>query len=373
MKTIIRAALVAPKNTIPADSQAVFESNHILLTHFSLLTDLKNSEYFDVILVHEAFLQEYRLMPKVTSSVIILAEEKTSITDLLPRISDVQYFTVLAMPVSSDDIVRQIRKAFEQARDKKITQVSEQTSGKTIAVTSFANGVGKTFVSYNISHKLALFLPDNMVSLTDMNYPLSTAKAMLNMEESYSWNTIRPVLKEGLVNSTKIGNIVYPTPYRFQLLGGPISYLENKPLSDREFGNLVHSLNEFYSVNVIDLPTIGDTDSLKRLRNVDTILIVLDDTGNSILQTKRGLEMMHEHSPELMEKTRFVVNKVDESYGKTAELIASRFRIDVFSAIDDDPEAVRSHSDAGKLFQDKTLLIDAQLYQLAEKLIRIVL
>lgn len=373
MNTIIRAAIVAAKNQIPAECIQLAERHNIVLAPFTSIDELKNSEYFDVVLLQEVFLPDLRRMPKVTSSLIFLANQTTSITDLLPRIADISYYTVLQLPCSAEDIVEQIRKGFEEAREQKISVVNNLKQGKTIAVTSFANGVGKTMVAYNLAHKLALFLPDDAVCLTDMNVPLSAAKAMINIEETYSWNTIRPILKEGVVSASKIQNIVYPTSYRFQLLGGPTTYTENAPLSDREYQNLTESLANVYTASLIDMPTISQSTALKRLESVDTILIVLDATGNGILQTKRGLAMMQESAPELLEKTRFVMNRVDGAQGKTAELIASRFGIEVFAAFDNDPEAVSTVIDVGKLFQDKTLLLDAQFYQAAEKLIRSIL
>ena len=373
MNTLIKAALVVPKKQIPVDSVQLADQKHILLSIFSSIEELQNSDYFDVLIVDESCIPEVRNMPKQPVSLIVLAKENTHISELLPRISDISYYTVLQYPVTADTLIKQARAAFDTARSKKLSQVEHTSQGKTIAVTSFANGAGKTLISYNLAHKLALFLPENSVSLTDMNTPLSNAKAMINLEESYSWNTIRPILKEGEVSATKLGNIVYPTPYRFQLLGGATSYAENKMLSDKEFTNLVLSLNNLYSVNIVDSSTVGSSEDVKRLSSADSILIVLDGTGISILQTKRGLEMMQQSYPELIEKVKFVINRIDVHQGKTAELIASRFGIEVFAAIDDDPDAVRVHQDAGKLFTDKTLLIDTQLYQLAEKLVRVVL
>ena len=100
------------------------------------------------------------------------------------------------------------------------------------------------------------------------------------------------------------------------------------------------------------------------------IVIVVDMSSNAILQTKRGIKEMQMNYPQLLPKLRYVVNKVDAQIGKSVPLVSDRLDIECFGQIDSDPEAINHVIENGKLFDNKEMLLDQQMYDLAESIMR---
>jgi hypothetical protein len=90
----------------------------------------------------------------------------------------------------------------------------------------------------------------------------------------------------------------------------------------------------------------------------------------SILQTIRTLSYIRASEPDILNNMKFVFNGIDPENGKTVELVQSKLGIEPFGIIDRDNEAVDKITENGELFNDKSLLIDAQIYNLAEKVIK---
>jgi Flp pilus assembly CpaE family ATPase len=221
-----------------------------------------------------------------------------------------------------------------------------------------------------LAAKLAQFFPDNSVCLVDMNKPMSIGRAMLNIEDTYSWLTLQPLLQEGSVSKQKIANIVYLTKYRFSLLSGPTTLGTKQSLTLKEFKNLDSSLKKIFKVVIYDFHTIENKETISYLSQSDMLLIVADATSASMLQMIRGISFMREENLDLLHSFRYILNKIDEQHGKSADLIASRLEITPFGVIDNDPEAVSTYIENGQLFEDKTLLLNRQLYTLAEAVVR---
>lgn len=370
MEKVIQAAVLLPaKHTIESMMQELHQLG-IIITRIHRPEDLQNTRFYDVILVHETLLERFDRSLYPNTSLIVLADVDTNITALYPKVQPYGAYTILSLPLTSSRAVTAIREAYAAFIADKQKKAQTGEKGTHIAVMSFANGTGKSMVAYNLAHKISSFFPDNAISLIDMNRPFGIAKAVLQIEERYSWDTIRPVLREGIVGHSKVANIMYATPYRFSLLAGPTEYTHAAPLSPNEYGNLLQSITQLFRISIIDHAAVENEQDLERLVQADTILCVIDARSTTILHTARGMAFLKSHAPELLNKMKFILNRVDEKKGKSTELIASRLQISPYVSIDDDPDAIQEYLETGRLFDDKTLLIDSQLYDLAERLMK---
>ncbi len=340
------------------------------VSEFKSVKELANTGFYDVILLSETEITGYKPEQFPNSAVLVVTDSPAKVTELFPRIKKIHAYTVVALPVSGKKLEEYINKAHDSLILNKSQTAANAETGKSILVTSFSNGCGKSLIAYNLAAKLASFFQENAVSLVDMNYPLSVSKAMLNIEDQYSWQILKPVLQEGTVDKQKIANIIYLTKYRFSLLSGPVDFTKNQPLSTKEFGNLDKSLKNIFKSVVFDFRTVSTEKDLEYLEMVDSVLVIVELSSVSILQTIRGLQYIRDNAPELLEKIKFVVNKVDDGKGKSAELVSSRLEIEPFGLIDNDPEAVNVFIENGQLFEDKTLLVDKQMYTIAESLVK---
>lgn len=340
------------------------------LTNASTPEKLANTEYFDVVLVHENELSRFDRERFPESEVILLTENKNKIAELFPRIKDQQIFTILSWPCSAAEVVSYLNKAYEALIARKKNNAQTEAKGKSIVVTSFSNGVGKTVVAYNLTNKLTQFLPAENVALIDMNVPFSNARALLNLQDNYTWQSIKPILQEGTASKQKIQNVTYLTKYGFTLLSGPSDYASATPLVKKEFQNLETSMRAIYGATVIDWHTIAGKTDLEFLSDTDLVLVVIDMNSNSVLQAMRALTYIRDNNSELMHKMRFVLNRIDQGNGKTAELVASKLELKVFGIVDNDPDAINAITENGELFADKQLLIDTQYFTLAEAVVK---
>ena len=127
---------------------------------------------------------------------------------------------------------------------------------------------------------------------------------------------------------------------------------------------------KLYRASIVDWHTITLKEDFAYIAQADLVLVVVDMTSNSILQTMRGISYMRENEPELLSKVKFIFNRVDEKHGKTPELVETKLEIQPFCIIDEDSEAVNMILENGELLNDKSLLIDSQLYNLAEKIVK---
>lgn len=335
---------------------------------YSTVKSFSNSQHYDVVIVHESFLEMLDNNKLQDSKVIVFADTAEKISDIFLKLNRIQIFTIITLPLKSEKVLSYIEKANIELLDNKKNNVS--SGGKTVVVTSFSNGAGKSLISYNLSAKTAQFFKDGSICLVDMNTPFSISRSLLSIEDTYNWDSIRPILQENSISSQKVQNILYTTKYQFSLLSGPSSYENNKQLSLKEFTNLTTSLKNIFKLSIIDWHTVNNKDDFSYLNIADKIIVVLDLTSISILQSIRSLAYIKEYQPEILTKSVFIFNGIDEKNGKTAELVSSKLHIDPFAVIDEDKEAIDTIMENGELFQDKNLLIDSQIYSMAEKLIK---
>lgn len=369
MNKQINAAIVIHRLKESTVLKTELEKNNIVLTTFNSLNGLKNTGFYDVIMLHESFVKEVDNELFQDSQLLILTESK-NISDVFLQVKDLQVYTVLSWPCDVKELKNYINQAYNHLIKNKTDKASKATKGKTIAITSFANGSGKSLIAYNLASKLATFLQSDSVCLVDMNLPFSAARALLNIQDNYNWHSIRPILKEGEPSKQKIQNIMYTTKYNFSLLSGPTDFETNTQLSLKEITNLQKGLKEIYQATVVDYHTVLTKEDFEYIRNTDVTLAIIDLKSLSILQSIRTIHYIRENEPEIINKMRFIFNGIDSANGKTAELVQAKLGIEPFAVIDRDNEAVEKIIENGELFADKSLLIDSQIYNLAEKVIK---
>lgn len=362
------AFIINKKQDISSVINTLMNKNFIVDV-FSKSDDIENSTYYDVIFVHESFLETFKRNQFSNSAVIILTNDISRISELFPKITNKNIHTIIPLPINDSKVMRYIEEAIQSLISKK-TRQSNSSEGKSIIISSFGNGSGKSLVAYNLAAKLAQFYPDNTVCLVDMNKPLSISKAMLNIDDAFSWQTLQPLLQEGTVDKQKIANSVYLTKYRFSVLSGPTDLNRNDPLSLKEFINLETSLKKIFKVVIYDFYTIENEQSFDIIDKANIPLMILDLNSVTMLQTIRGIQFLKDRNHPVLEKLLYVVNRIDDAKGRSADIVSSRLGIDTFGIIDNDPDAVISTIQNGQLFEDKTLLVDKQLFTLSESLIK---
>jgi Flp pilus assembly CpaE family ATPase len=366
----IHCGLLIAKSHVTAELLEGMQKNGVAVTVFHTLSELESATFQDVIAVHESYLGSLDRRRFAQSALIVLCSDMSRVPALFPKLEELSAFTVLPFPSTPATFAEYVRKAYDALVAGKRKQAEHAETGRFIAVTSFANGTGKTLLAYNLAAKLGSFFPDNSVCLVDMNDPFSMGKAMLGIDEQFSWNTLRPILKEGTVGAQRLANIVYRTKHRFDFMGGPTDYETNEELTVIEWKRLAESLREVSRISIIDMPCIRSEKDLQKVSKADQVLIVVDASSAGILHTFRGVQIMRERYPELMDSCMFILNKADERSGRTSAIVSSRLGLSFSGVIDEDGEAVRSFTENGKLFDDPGLLVDKQLYDIAELVLK---
>ena len=56
---------------------------------------------------------------------------------------------------------------------------------------------------------------------------------MLNVDTTYSWATIRPLLADGNLEESKLMSVLTVSPYKFPFLAGPESYTSNEKINKK--------------------------------------------------------------------------------------------------------------------------------------------
>lgn len=369
MKNKINVAYIGTL-TNQSEYEKAFHGKDMSMTVFKNIKEMSESRFFDVIIVHESLISSLEKKLFHESQIIIVSQSEKNIAEIYPKVKTLPVFTILKLPVIPDTMIHYIDRAYEELLSNKKKTAQNEAVGKSIIVTSFSNGSGKSLLAYNLAAKLSHFFQPEMVALADLNMPFSVVRAMLNMEDNYNWHSIRPVLQDGVPTKQNIQNMLYSTQYGFSLLSGPSDYDTNRTLSQKEFHNLVKGLNNLFKASVIDWHTLFVKEDFESLRSTDIVLGVIEMTSCGVLQAARGIPYVREQYPELFSKMKFVLNRVDVSEGRAPELVQSKLQIEPFAIIDEDRDAVKAYPENGRLFSDKSLLIDSQLYTIAEKLIK---
>lgn len=366
----ISVALLVHNARPVTDWNTMLSPTEITLSRYQSVAELENTGHYDVIVIHYNLLQTFNPEQYRNSSIIILADRLDSIPELLPRLTGISYHTILTPQIEARDLIATIRAARESVVASKRKAAGSVDEGKSVAVTSFANGTGKSTIAYNLAGKLTGFIDKQSICIVDLNRPLSQSRAFLNVEPGFGWHTILPLLTEGTVPSSKIANVVSTTPQGFSLLSGPVDAGEEAELTGVQLAHLVASLRKVFTICIFDMPVSVGYDGIKSLEEADLPLVIVDTRASGISASKKYIEYSAQEVQDVHDNLRYIINGIDDSSGRTAEVIAPRLGVDPFAVVDYDYDAVRHFNDQGKLFDDKSLILDRQFYIIAEKVMR---
>ena len=333
------------------------------------LTKLSDIGYCDVILVADEFLTAWdRSKWSNSAVVVVVCEKEEHLKEIYPQAVTLGVHTIINWPLGKQELGKVITQAYQNLLAGKKTQASEEGDGKVVMVTSFSNGSGKSIISYNLGLQLGKYVPDGGVCLVDLNSPLGRGKVMLNVDTTYSWATIRPLLADGNLEESKLMSVLTVSPYKFPFLAGPESYTSNEKINKKEFENLGKCCRRIFKITVFDSFTISERGDLDYFKYADLVIVVVSMESGSVFNTIKGMEMLRERT-DLQEKVVVVANRVDEKHGRGVEVLGNRFG-ELLGKLVEDSDAMREYADQGKLFTDKNLMVTAQIGEMAEKVLK---
>ncbi len=366
----LKIALVLPKRDQKTVITEIQDDSVVFLPCTSIEHALQQS-MIDLIIIHQSYQESLVGLEHGTIPIVLACPADADMTKIYPSARQLPIMTILMLPLTIASI-QELKKLRDlQQKDQTDKWLASGHTGATWAVTSFSAGSGVSLISYNVAQKLAsLYTSGDAVGLVDLNSPFGVSRAMIGTQEEYSWDTLRPVLKEGTLTRSHLLNVMYQTPYRFHLLPGPTDFETNDRLKSVELQRLSATAPELYQMTIFDMPTISTKQMLDDLEHFDHILVIVDASAIGVLQTSRALQYLRADRPEIAEKLLFVVNRADESRGRSPEIIADRLGVTLVGTVDEDTDAVQACFDAGKLIQDDSLLLDLQFHQLAQAIIQ---
>lgn len=371
MNKPISILTVLPKSKYPKEPELVF-GNSVSVRNLTRFSDITHDMYHDAVIIHERHIDQLPTDGYDGIAIIVATDDLSNIARLYPKLYTYSVLTVIPLPLDHNNVQEALDLVAQRQKEETDRWLSGSEQGVSVGITSFANGVGKSLISYHLAQKISTMYPADSVALVDSNRPLSIAQAMIGSEVTYSWDTIRPLLAEGTIQPSQVVNVMNQTPYRFQLLSGPSGFENNLSLSRQEKQRLHTALRRVFRITIEDLPTADTDTSIENLLVHDHVVIIFDTTSISLLQTKRAISYMEENHPNILAKCIFVLNRCDEDTGRSASLVSTRFPMPLFGSIDQDADAIREIVENGALIQDNSLLINAQLTQLASDLIQLI-
>lgn len=372
MKTINAALVAQISEQISTDYIQKSLKSGIDLHVYKSVNNITETERIDVYVFGSAQLKNISETTVTGSALIVLQENKEDIQSMYRRAVELSAFTILQLPVDGNTLAKTISSAYDNLLKRKADEGQTRQTGKAIGVISFKNGIGKSMIAYNLANRLGRYFPGNEVCLSDFNLPFSVNKAVIDTDSKFSWDTIRPLLKEaGALTKSRLFSILKTTQFNFSLLGGPDNFKSNTPLNSGEMNHLVTAMKDNFTVTLLDLPTITNEKDIRGLSSLDKILIVVGTDSASIINTKFGIDFLRENNPEILDKCIFVLNRKDIKKDRTQQVLAPRLGVDFIAGVEDDPEAVDSYLNQGKLFDDKSLVITNDLNQLGEAVFKL--
>ncbi len=323
---------------------------------------------FDVLLMNaqDSDLLDSMVLPK--SKVLFWTENNKNLDLIYQKARKHKVFSVISL----DDFAK-IEQIIKKAYDQLLKDFKEYSNeNKAIAITSFKSGVGKSLISFNLSFHLTKYLKENQILLVDQSSPFGAAKPILNVDTTFSWHTIRPLLiQKKIPNESRLEGVSLETRYNFKLLCHPLKSEHSHFLSKKENHNLIESSKKINKLTIVDSPTIDSIDKAKALQSMDKIFVILTPDLTTIYNTFKGLELIKD-KVEITDKIHYVLNNYDQDIDKNViQSIEDRMGIDILSKIEFDPSAVRHFMQNYRLFDDIDLVITKDLSQLAEKIFKI--
>lgn len=327
----------------------------------SKLTNLKTYESSEVIIADAKQAQKlFAQIQKPAKSLIIFFDDTTSIANIFELASKLRAFAVIGM---SD--LSKLEALIEQAHQYSLKKRTEQfAQGKTIGIFSSKGGVGKSFLAYHLASQLKQFTPEKPL-LIDLGVPMGSARSLLHVQSTQSWQVLRPLLSTGKdLTTTRLQAQVTNIIPQFSLLNAPAD-LNQESLSINETANLIEAVKVSYPITVVDLPTTPTHFIPSAMSSFDLVLWVLTPDANSLTQTVELFSLIQSRS---VHSLMFVCNQVEPHIDQQI-VSALRAKLQPFElhSIDNDPEAIKIYQRKFELISDETLIVTAQLKELTKK------
>lgn len=238
---------------------------------------------------------------------------------------------------------------------------------KSILVTSFKPGTGKSFIAMH----LAMLLGQKSTSLyLDLSVPFGYLTSWLSIENSLKLDTISPLLTNPDSKTAKrIENAILETNQGFDAILGTNS-MDFSGLDYTQNTNLLANITN-YEYIVQDHKTILNKDDLKLLNEFDKVIVVLEPDPTCIYNTYQFLKFIRENAgkdgfvkSEILSKFLFVFNKLDDTCKVKIKDVEKELNIKICGKIVSDKEAIDSFSSKFKPIDDKDLIIYEDLMNL---------
>lgn len=325
---------------------------------------------FDVAVVHEEMIKNGTSPPGVRN-LIVLFDAKSSPNTVYQKARANAAAAALEFPFGAYRLTSLIQEVYQEGLRQKSAEAAQIREGKTIAVSSFKPGVGKSVIAYNLAAGLGHFVDPTSIVLVDLNEPLPASRALLDMDPEVGWDTIAPLLADGqIIDRGKLRSVTRTTPYGFQLLSRNTSSADEASLTPGELEVLLTSQKAHSPLTIFDMPSSPTLASNQRLEGFDQVVFIATPASACVANLSRAIPYIREHHETLFKRSIFVLNQYERRHEKMKKVLEERLDVQIFCTLIDDPQAVETFTSQGKLFDDKSLIITRDLAQLAHDLFK---
>ncbi len=367
----IKAILATPKSLGQKESRALADlcAGQGVELEVARYTPLSYRD-FDVAVVHQEMIKN-GTPPEGARNLIILFDPKSSPHTIYHKARANGAAAALEFPFTGMQLTSLIREVYEEGLRQRSSTMSARSEGITIAVSSFKPGVGKSILAYNLASQMGHFMENASIGLIDLNVPLPASRALLDMEVSVGWDTIRPLFEdEKIIDRAKLTAVARTTPYGFALLTRSKDAGEEAPLTPQELSVLVESYKAHIPLTFFDMPSMTTLEGYQNLEVFDHVVIVVTPQAQCVANISHAAVYLRKSHPQLLKRMHFVLNQFEPKHEKLRHALEERLDISFMASVIDDPDAVETFTSKGKLFDDNSLIITRDLSNLAHALFK---